>query len=81
MKQGFEFSHALFFMLITDSDAIGKKMADILGVPEDYKLAFFLLIGIAIQPLKYADKNLLPKEFGLMDLDLLLIRVFMCLLL
>ena len=32
---------------ITDEDRIGKKMADILGVPEDYELVCFLPIGIA----------------------------------
>ena len=42
---------------ITDVDAIGRKMADILGVPEDYELVCFLPIGIATQPLNYADKK------------------------
>jgi len=41
---------------ITDTDAIGKKMADILGVPDDYELVCFLPIGIASQPLSYVNK-------------------------
>ena len=32
---------------ITDEDKIGRKMADILGVPEDYELVCFLPVGIA----------------------------------
>jgi len=44
---------------ITDTDAIGKKMADILNIPDDYELVCFLPIGIASQPPKPADK----KEF------------------
>ena len=42
---------------ITDADAIGRKMADILGVPGDYELVCFLPVGIAADPLKYADKK------------------------
>jgi len=42
---------------ITDVDAIGRKMADILGVPDDYELICFLPIGIAADPLKYASKK------------------------
>jgi nitroreductase len=42
---------------ITDSDGIGKKMAGILGVPDDYELVCFLPIGIATQPTKYPDKK------------------------
>lgn len=42
---------------ITDTDAIGRKMADILGVPRDYDLVCFLPIGIADQPLLYASKK------------------------
>ncbi|MCL1820020.1 MAG: nitroreductase family protein [Oscillospiraceae bacterium] len=42
---------------ITDIDAIGRKMADILGVPADYELVCFLPIGIASQPLTYRDKK------------------------
>ena len=41
---------------VTDVDAIGRKMADILGVPDDYELVCFLPIGIALQPLKYVKK-------------------------
>jgi nitroreductase len=42
---------------ITDTDAIGRKMADILGVPGDYELVCFLPIGIADQALTYVDKK------------------------
>jgi len=42
---------------ITDSDAIGQKMASILGVPDDYELVCFLPIGIASQPIVYVDKK------------------------
>ena len=42
---------------ITGSDAIGRQMADILNVPGDYELICFLPIGIATQPLRYADKK------------------------
>jgi len=42
---------------ITDIDAIGKKMADILNVPEDYELVCFLPIGIASQTITLANKK------------------------
>ena len=42
---------------ITDTDAIGRKMADILGVPDDYELVCFLPIGIASQPITPVDKK------------------------
>ncbi|MCL1882951.1 MAG: nitroreductase family protein [Defluviitaleaceae bacterium] len=42
---------------ITDIDAIGRKMADILGVPADYELVCFLPIGKALQPLRYVNKK------------------------
>ena len=45
---------------ITDADAIGRKMADILGVPADYELICFLPVGVADQPVKHAKK----KPFG-----------------
>jgi len=47
---------------ITDDDAIGRKMADILGVPKDYELVCFLPIGIASQELTYADKKSFAKR-------------------
>ena len=31
---------------ITDDDGIGRKMAEILGIPEDYELVCFLPVGI-----------------------------------
>ena len=42
---------------ITDTDAIGKKMADILGVPDDYELVCFLPVGIAAEPLTHISKK------------------------
>lgn len=42
---------------ITDTDAIGRKMADILNVPNGYDLICFLPIGIAEQPVTYAEKK------------------------
>jgi len=45
---------------ITDTDAIGGRMAEILGVPADHELVCFLPIGIASQPTTAVDK----KPFG-----------------
>jgi nitroreductase len=45
---------------ITRSDAIGRQMADILGVPVDYELICFLPVGVATEPVKFPQK----KEFG-----------------
>jgi len=42
---------------ITDTDAIGRQMADILGVPKDYELVCFLPIGIADEPVSRAEKK------------------------
>jgi nitroreductase len=42
---------------VTDVDKLGRKMADILGVPEDYDLVCFLPIGTAAQPLSHAGKK------------------------
>ena len=42
---------------ITDVDAIGRKMADILGVPESYELVCFLPVGIAEEPIKFPKKK------------------------
>lgn len=42
---------------VTDADAIGRKMADILEVPQDYELVCFLPIGIADQPLTRVEKK------------------------
>ena len=43
---------------VTDVDNIGRKMADVLGVPEEYELVCYLPIGKAIektqQPIKQA---------------------------
>ena len=35
---------------ITDTDNIGRKMADVLGVPQEYELICYLPIGKAIEP-------------------------------
>lgn len=42
---------------ITDDDKIGRKMADILGVPENYELVCFLPVGKAEEELKKAKKK------------------------
>ena len=42
---------------ITDEHKIGKKMAEILGVPDDYELICFLPVGIADQPLNYVKRK------------------------
>jgi nitroreductase len=41
---------------VTDLDALGRKMADILGVPEDYELVCILPIGVAAEPTKRPEK-------------------------
>jgi len=41
---------------ITDADKIGRKMADVLGVPADYELICFLPVGIAAEELNIAQK-------------------------
>ena len=45
---------------ITDVDRIGRKMADLLGVPEDYELVCFLPVGVAAGEAKPPKK----KPFG-----------------
>jgi len=42
---------------ITDVDAIGRKMADILAVPEEYELVCFLPVGIAEEPIQFPEKK------------------------
>jgi nitroreductase len=42
---------------ITDEDAVGRQMADILGVPDDYDLICFLPVGVADQPLNYVERK------------------------
>ena len=42
---------------ITDADAIGKQMADILGVPENYELVCFLPVGFAAEPVEHPKKK------------------------
>jgi nitroreductase len=42
---------------ITDVDKIGRQMADILDVPQDYELVCFLPVGIAAEPLSYVEKK------------------------
>lgn len=45
---------------VTDADRLGRKMADILGVPEEYELVCYLPVGVAGEPLKRARKQ--PME-------------------
>ena len=42
---------------ITDVDRIGRKMADILGVPEHLELVCFLPVGKAAEPVKRVTKK------------------------
>lgn len=42
---------------ITDKDMIGRKMADILGVPDDYELICMLPIGVAAESPKPPQKK------------------------
>lgn len=42
---------------ITDVDNIGRQMADVLGVPEDYDLVCFLPIGFAAEPVRRIPKK------------------------
>lgn len=46
---------------ITDEDKIGKKIADILNVPEDYDLVCFLPVGVA------EGEPVLPKKKAFSD--------------
>ena len=46
---------------ITDEDAIGRKMADLLGVPGDMELVCFLPIGKAAEKVERTAKK---KEFS-----------------
>ena len=45
---------------ITDADAIGRQMADILGVPNEYDLVCFLPVGVAAEAVRPPEK--LPFE-------------------
>jgi nitroreductase len=42
---------------ITDEDQIGRKMADVLGVPLDYELVCFLPLGVAAESAKRIKKK------------------------
>ena len=42
---------------ITDADAIGRQMADLLGVPAEYDLGCVLPIGVAAEPVRRAVKQ------------------------
>jgi len=42
---------------ITDEDAIGRKMADMLSVPADYEMVCFLPIGVAAKPVRHVQKK------------------------
>ena len=42
---------------ITDADRIGRKMADVLGVPQDYELVCFLPLGVAAESVRRVRKK------------------------
>jgi len=42
---------------ITDTDALGRKMTDILGVPIDYELVCILPVGVAMESIKNVNKK------------------------
>ena len=42
---------------ITDANNIGRQMADVLGVPEDYELICYLPIGKAAEPTRRPKKK------------------------
>jgi nitroreductase len=42
---------------ITDTDKIGRKMADVLAVPEEYEMVCFLPVGVAAQPVSNREKK------------------------
>jgi nitroreductase len=42
---------------ITDTDAIGRRVADVLGVPDDYDLVCILPIGAASRPVAHVSKK------------------------
>ena len=45
---------------VTDQDQLGRKMADILGVPADYELVCYLPVGRAEEPTRRVPRK--PKE-------------------
>jgi len=47
---------------VTDSENLGRKMANILDVPEDYELVCFLPVGIASESRKFAKKKLFEER-------------------
>jgi len=47
---------------ITDEHKIGKKMAEILGVPDEYELICFLPVGVADQPVKHVKRKLFEER-------------------
>ena len=42
---------------ITDEDAIGRQIADLLQVPADYDMVCILPVGVAADPVRYAQKK------------------------
>ncbi len=42
---------------ITDAKRLGRKMADILGVPDDWGMVCYLPVGIADEPLTHVKKT------------------------
>ena len=47
---------------VTDEDNIGRKMADLLVVPEEYQLVCYLPIGVAAEPTRKAKKQALSER-------------------
>ena len=42
---------------VTDDDQIGRQMANVLGVPDDYELVCYLPVGIAAEPARRTAKK------------------------
>ena len=47
---------------VTDVHRIGRTIADILGVPENYELVCLLPVGVADEPTKHPDKKLFHQR-------------------
>ncbi len=42
---------------VTDADKLGRVMADILGVPQEYELVCYLPVGVAAEPVRHTNKK------------------------
>ena len=47
---------------VTNPDQLGRKMADILGVPEDYALVAYLPVGVPTEKFRPVSKKLLCQR-------------------